>query len=49
VSLWARNLTDKTFIAQTAQSNLFSSLQDGTSQNYLGAPRSYGITVRAKY
>ncbi|HEY5761050.1 MAG TPA: TonB-dependent receptor, partial [Steroidobacter sp.] len=49
VSLWARNLTDKTFIAQTAQSNLFSSLQDGTYQNYLGAQRSYGITVRAKY
>ncbi|MET0659905.1 MAG: TonB-dependent receptor [Steroidobacteraceae bacterium] len=49
VSLWARNLTDKTFIAQTAQSNLFSALQDGTYQNYLGAPRSYGITVRAKY
>ncbi|MET0987995.1 MAG: TonB-dependent receptor, partial [Steroidobacteraceae bacterium] len=49
VSLWARNLTDKTFITQTAQSNLFSALQDGTYQNYLGAPRSYGITVRAKY
>lgn len=49
VSLWARNLTDKTFIAQTAQSNLFASLQDGTYQNYLGAQRAYGVTIRATY
>ena len=44
-----RNLTDETYITQTAQSNLFASLQDGTYQNYLGSPRSYGITVLARY
>jgi len=46
---WVRNLTDETYITQTAQSNLFASLQDGTYQNYLGSPRSYGITVLARY
>lgn len=46
---WVRNLTDETYVTQTAQSNLFASLQDGTYQNYLGAPRSYGITVLARY
>jgi iron complex outermembrane receptor protein len=49
VSAWVRNLTDETYIAQTAQSNLFASLQDGTYQSYLGAPRSYGLTVRVRY
>jgi outer membrane receptor protein involved in Fe transport len=46
---WVRNLTDETYITQTAQSNLFASLQDGTYQNYLGAPRSYGVTLLARY
>jgi outer membrane receptor protein involved in Fe transport len=49
VSAWVRNLTDETFIAQTAQSNLFASLQDGTYQSYLGAQRAYGLTVRVRY
>ncbi len=49
VSGWVRNLTDETYIVQTAQSNLFANLQDGTYQNYLGAERTYGITMRAKY
>ena len=49
ISAWVRNLTDETFIAQTAQSNLFASLQDGTYQSYLGAPRAYGLTVRVRY
>jgi iron complex outermembrane recepter protein len=49
ISAWVRNLTDETYITQTAQSNLFASLQDGTYQNYLGAPRSYGITLLARY
>jgi iron complex outermembrane receptor protein len=49
VSTWVRNLTDETYITQTAQSNLFASLADGTYQNYLGAERSYGITLQAKY
>jgi len=46
---WVRNLTDETYVTQTAQSNLFASLQDGTYQNYLGAPRSFGVTVLARY
>jgi iron complex outermembrane recepter protein len=46
---WVRNLTDETYITQTAQSNLFASLQDGTYQNYLGSPRAYGITLLARY
>ena len=46
---WVRNLTDETYITQTAQSNLFASLQDGTYQNYLGAQRAYGITLLARY
>ena len=49
VSGWVRNLTDETYITQTAQSNLFASLQDGTYQNYLGAQRAYGITLLARY
>ena len=49
VAGWVRNLTDKTYIVQTAQSNLFANLQDGTYQSYLGAERTYGITIRAKY
>lgn len=49
ITTWVRNLTDETYIAQTAQSNLFASLQDGTYQNYLGSERSYGVTVTAKY
>jgi iron complex outermembrane recepter protein len=49
VATWVRNLTDETYITQTAQSNLFASVQDGTYQNYLGAERAYGITVQAKY
>jgi outer membrane receptor protein involved in Fe transport len=49
VSAWVRNLTNNTYIIQTAQSNLFASLQDGTYQNYLGPERSYGITVQAGY
>jgi iron complex outermembrane recepter protein len=46
---WVRNLTDEIYITQTAQSNLFASLQDGTYQNYLGAQRAYGITLLARY
>ena len=46
---WVRNLTDETYVTQTAQSNLFASLQDGTYQNYLGAPRSFGVTLLARY
>jgi len=49
VSGWVRNLTDETYVTQTAQSNLFASLQDGTYQNYLGAQRAYGITLLARY
>jgi iron complex outermembrane recepter protein len=49
ISGWVRNLTDETYVTQTAQSNLFASLQDGTYQNYLGSPRAYGITVLARY
>ena len=49
VSAWVRNFTDETYIVQTAQSNLFASLQDGTYQNYLGPERSYGVTVQVKY
>lgn len=49
VSGWVRNLADKTYVTQNAQSNIFASLQDGSYQSYLGAPRSYGVTVRAKY
>jgi hypothetical protein len=44
-----RNLADEVYVTQTAQSNLFAQLQDGTYQSYLGAPRSYGITVLARY
>jgi outer membrane receptor protein involved in Fe transport len=49
ITTWVRNLTDETYITQTAQSNLFASVQDGTYQNYLGPERSYGVTVMAKY
>jgi outer membrane receptor protein involved in Fe transport len=49
ISAWVRNLTDETYITQTAQSNLFASLQDGSYQNYLGAPLSYGLTLLARY
>jgi len=49
ISGWVRNLTDETYVTQTAQSNLFASLQDGTYQNYLGAPRSFGLTLLARY
>jgi len=49
ISAWVRNLTDETYITQTAQSNLFAQLQDGTYQSYLGSPRAYGITVLARY
>ena len=44
-----RNLTDENYITQTAQSNLFASLQDGTYQNYLGASRAFGVTLLARY
>lgn len=49
LSGWVRNLTDETYVVQTAQSNLFASVQDGTYQNYLGAPRAYGLTLQVRY
>jgi outer membrane receptor protein involved in Fe transport len=49
VSGWVRNLGDKTYVTQNAQSNIFAGLQDGSYQSYLGAPRSFGVTARAKF
>jgi iron complex outermembrane recepter protein len=49
LSAWVRNLTDKTYVVQTAQSNIFSALQDGTNQTYLGAERTFGVMIQAKY
>ena len=45
IELWAQNLTDETY----AQVGFDAPLQTGSWNAFLGAPRTYGITFRAKY
>lgn len=49
VSGWVRNLADKTYYIQKAQTGVFASLRDGSYQSYLNEPQSFGVTVRVKY
>lgn len=45
VELWGQNLTDETYVVQHFE----TPLQTGDKNAYLGAPRTYGITVRASF
>jgi iron complex outermembrane receptor protein len=45
VSAWVKNLTNETFVMQDGPTNLFP--HDPAFGRFLGAPRSYGVTVRA--
>lgn len=44
LSLWATNLTDKTVVNQSGVLSFFGTTSG--YQNYLGAPRQYGLTAR---
>ena len=45
VTLWARNLTDESFLISAFP----SVAQDGSISGYRNQPRSYGITLRKEY
>ena len=45
VELWAQNLTDETY----AQVGFDAPLQTGSYNAFLGAPRTYGVTLRVAY
>ena len=45
--LWAKNLTDEEVVNLDAVLSLYAG--DGSYQSYLQAPRSYGITFRARW
>ena len=45
VELWAQNLTDKTY----AQVGFDAPIQPGNWNAFLGAPRTYGMTLRLQY
>jgi outer membrane receptor protein involved in Fe transport len=44
VSLWATNLTNKTVVNQSGVLSFFGTTSG--YQNYLGAPRQFGMTAR---
>jgi outer membrane receptor protein involved in Fe transport len=46
LTLWGRNLLDENVVQITALLNFFN---DASSQSFLGAPRSYGLTLRARF
>lgn len=45
LELWGQNLTDETY----SQVGFDAPLQTGSWNAFLGAPRTYGVTVRAKF
>ena len=45
VELWGQNLTDKTY----TQVGFDAPLQTGSWNAFLGAPRTYGMTLRLQY
>ena len=47
ISAWVNNVSDETFVMQDGPSNLFAT--DPAFGRFLGAPRSYGVTVRAAW
>ena len=47
VSVWVKNLANETFVMQDGPTNLFP--HDPAFVRFLGAPRSYGVTVRAHW
>ena len=47
LALWAKNLTDEEVVNIDAVLSLYAG--DGSYQSYLQAPRSYGITFRARW
>jgi hypothetical protein len=46
IALWGRNLLDANVVQITALLNFFN---DASSQSFLGEPRSYGLTLRARF
>jgi outer membrane receptor protein involved in Fe transport len=46
ITLWGRNLLDENVVQITALLNFFN---DASSQSFLGEPRSYGLTLRARF
>lgn len=53
ISLWSNNVFNKTVVQFSAVLNLLSSNPDGTTtsgyQNYLSAPRQFGLTLRKTF
>jgi len=45
IELWSQNLTDKDYY----QVGFDATLQTGTVDAFLGAPRTYGVTARVKF
>jgi iron complex outermembrane receptor protein len=47
MSAWVKNLRDETFVMQNGPTNLFPG--DPAFAQFLGAPRSYGVTLTARW
>lgn len=46
LALWGRNLLDENVVQMTALLNMFN---DASWQSFLGDPRSFGVTLRARF
>ena len=46
LTLWGRNLLDENVVQLTGLLNFFN---DASWQSHLGAPRSYGLTLHARF
>ena len=55
VAVWVQNLSDTTYVVQSGPSNVATSIdeavgsEEGSYQNFLGTPRTFGLTVRSYF